>query len=123
VNRPDQWLAAFVAAVRTNDTTAGRALFDQGVVGFGTRTAHVTGLDDLDADQWQQVWPLVADWEVSDVVVVNDDPVCAVLAYRWRRTNLDGSTHHGRATMVLIAANDTPAGWRCIHSHFSVNPT
>lgn len=123
MNGPGQWLEAFVDAVRSNDTTAGRGLFSRGVLGFGTRTVHVSGLDDLEANQWLQVWPLVADWEVMDVAVVHHGLAIAVLAYRWRRTNRDGSIHHGRATMVLAEDTGATAGWRCTHSHFSVNPT
>ena len=46
--------------------------------------------------------------------------MCA-LAFTWTRVNADdGQQVRGRATLVL---RDLPAvGWRCVHSHFSLEP-
>ena len=120
---PLTWFDAFVAAVQSNDIRAGRQLFADDALGFGTLTARMTDLDSLEARQWRPTWAKVVSWEVSDVVVlgdVGDDRV--VVTFLWLRGNRDGVEVHGRGTLVLDAAPVTTTGWQCRHSHFSEFP-
>ena len=56
------WFRAWDACLLTVDFARARALFDDGVSGFGTHAAIVSGLDRLEAEQWRNVWPHIADF-------------------------------------------------------------
>ena len=118
---PRDWLVEFVEAVRAGDTEAGRRMFADDVVGYGTLTARMLGLDDLVDQQWRPTWKRVGTWRVTEVDVVEQVEGLAVLAFCWERVNNDDhAVVRGRATVSLQqrAAGD----WRCIHSHFSADP-
>ena len=118
---PQDWLSEFVEAVRTGDTDAGRSLFADDVVGYGTLTPRMLGLDDLVERQWGPTWERVEEWRLTDVDVVEQTEALAVLAFCWERVNNDDHTVvHGRATLVL--RRRAGSAWRCIHSHFSSDP-
>src|SRR5438093_1397162 len=59
---PEQWLRTFEAAVRARDFAAGRALFADDAVAFGTWARAVAGLDHIIREQWQNVWPRIRDF-------------------------------------------------------------
>jgi ketosteroid isomerase-like protein len=119
---PQDWLSEFVEAVRTGDTDAGRVLFADDVVGYGTLTPRMLGLDDLVEWQWRPTWERVETWQLTDVDVVEQTDALAVLAVCWKRVNNDDhAVVHGRATLVL--RRGAGSAWRCIHSHFSADPT
>ena len=53
------WLTEFAACVRTEDYERGRKLFAPGVYAFGTVAEAASGLDQLVANQWQSLMPLM----------------------------------------------------------------
>ena len=53
------WFASWDKLVDGVDFVPARELFDEGVIGFGTRMDTVRGLDHLEQDQWRQVWPTI----------------------------------------------------------------
>lgn len=120
------WLDAWESCIRSGDYARGRALFDPGVVAFGTRRSVATGLDDLVEHQWRQVWPRIVDFRFDrdSLWIECDGEDLAVLMVRWatRAQQASGSVFHrpGRATIVLRRA--PPEGWRAIHTHFSLEP-
>lgn len=121
-----EWVATFGAHVAAVDFASARPMFDDGVVAFGTWSELLTGLDDLEAKQWRNVWPTI-DAFAFDVdgtdVVLSDDGLLAVAIAPWSSTGFaeDGSTFDrpGRATLVLRRPS-AGAPWRCVHSHFSL---
>ena len=118
---PREWLDAFVAAVQTNDIASARPLFDPGVLGYGALTNRMSGRDDLVEQQWRPTWRRVAGWQVTSVDVQEQSDRLALLAFCWQRHNNDDrSIVNGRATLAL--RRDADDRWRCVHSHFSVDP-
>lgn len=118
----DAWLSAWAQAIRDNDLEAGRRMFAENVVGFGTLTGAMIGLDALVSDQWSQIWPRTAGFVFGPVhqVSVTDD--LAVVVAEWRsegRTDAGAYERRGRATLVL---RPTASGLVCTHSHFSMFP-
>src|SRR6185295_9491994 len=53
------WLSTFEAACRGQDFAAGRRLFAPDAVAFGTYATAVHGLDNIEREQWRQIWPRI----------------------------------------------------------------
>lgn len=120
------WLRHWGELVAACDVDAARDLFDDAVLGFGTRADVAVGLERLVADQWQQVWPTIDDFAFDvdgAAVYVAEDGTLAVVASRWTSTRRepDGTAapRPGRATVVLRRAGTS---WRGLHTHFSLDP-
>lgn len=123
-----RWLADWGDEVAAVDFAAGARRFDRDVVGFGTKADAVNGIDALRGQQWEHVWPAIADFrfEAADADVwVSPDGLLGVIATAWCSTgrNADGSTfpRNGRAT-VVVRRDDTSQPWRGCHTHFSLQP-
>jgi ketosteroid isomerase-like protein len=118
------WLESFATAVRARRYDRGRRLFDQQVMGFGTRAARVDGLDALEARQWREIWETTRDFRF-DLESARFESVDgqAWVGALWSSTGLlpCGGTfpRSGRATIVLVRR---PEGWRAVHTHFSLDP-
>ncbi|MCE9592121.1 MAG: nuclear transport factor 2 family protein [Planctomycetes bacterium] len=119
------WMERFASAVRARDYAAGRAMFDPGVVAFGTVASHITHLDRLIAEQWRPVWENTSGFRfdpASITVHVAGDLAWAAAAWTSSGTHVDGGTfpRAGRATIIL---RRTEQGWLATHTHFSFNPS
>ncbi|MGH9175517.1 MAG: DUF4440 domain-containing protein, partial [Vicinamibacterales bacterium] len=57
------WFTTWAGFVRERDYEQARALFHPDVVGFGTRMRVVSGLDNLEQQQWRNVWGTIADFQ------------------------------------------------------------
>jgi len=119
-----RWFEELQACVRDVDFAAGRALFADDVVAFGTRADVVTGLDALVASQWQPTWPNITDFAFRvDQLHTGHAADLAWGVIPWTSTGYhpDGSPFErpGRATLIFVRR----AGrWLAKHSHFSLNP-
>lgn len=121
------WFDTWGGHVAAQEFTSARALFDADVLGFGTWMDYVEGLDALEAQQWQSVWPTIRDFhqrtEDSLRITVSPDRLMAVGLVLWTSTGFhdDGREFErpGRTTAVFVraAADDE---WRCIHTHVSL---
>src|SRR5437899_3088398 len=102
---PEQWLRTFEAAVRARDFTAGRALFADDAVAFGTWARAVAGLDNIIREQWHNVWPRIRDFRFEPDARVRTSGDSAWIAGGWLTevTGPDGRpfTRPGRSTFVL----------------------
>ena len=123
---PEQWLRTFETVVRGRDFAAGRAMFADDAVAFGTWARAVAGLDNIVREQWQNVWPRIRDFrfEPDARVRTSESGDSAWIATGWltEATGPDGQpfTRPGRGTFVL----ERRAGrWLAVHSHFSLLPT
>jgi len=121
---PEQWLETFEAAVRARDFDAGRTMFAEDAVAFGTWARAVTGLDNIVREQWQNVWPRIRDFHFEPGASIRTSGDRAWIASGWvtEATGPDGRpfTRPGRGTFVLERRHGT---WLAVHSHFSLLPT
>src|SRR5437667_8682710 len=120
----EQWLRAFEAAVRARDFAGGRTLFADDAVAFGTWARAVAGLDNIEREQWHNVWPRIRGFHFEPGAHVRTSGDSAWIAGGWSTevTGPDGRpfTRPGRGTFVL----ERRAGkWLAVHSHFSLLPS
>jgi ketosteroid isomerase-like protein len=114
-------LGEYCAAV---DYASARALFAADVVSFGTKAKIVAGLDFLQANQWEGIWPNIQDFQIElETIHAGGDNAFAWGIATWTSTGFDeagGSFERpGRATIILHRRNGR---WLAIHSHFSLAP-
>ena len=106
------------------DFDATQPMFAEDVYSFGTKATVVQGRDRLRQQQWEGIWPNIADFRVllDQVHGGGDDRIAWGMA-PWSSTGFDESgqayDRPGRATVVLARRN---AHWEVIHTHFSVAP-
>ena len=123
------WVAAWGAEVAAVDMAGARQRFADDVVGFGTHAAVVHGLDDLESDQWRNVWPTIEGFAFrldELVVIASSDGGQAVAVVPWDSVGFDAEgasfPRPGRATVVLRRAS-TADRWLGVHTHFSLTPS
>ena len=120
-----QWLEVFSGFVREVDYAGARPMWHPELLAFGTYNDVIQGLETAIATQWDNVWPRTAQFAFNLAgthVLAAADGSMAVAVTPWTSTGYaqDGAPFDrpGRATMVF--ARDA-AGWRCAHSHMSLN--
>jgi ketosteroid isomerase-like protein len=64
------WLRRFEAACRGRDFAEGRRLFAPDAVAFGTYATAVHGLDNIEREQWRQIWPRINDFRFEEAPTV-----------------------------------------------------
>ena len=119
-----EWLTTFEAACRGQDFAAGRRLFAPDAVAFGTYATAVHGLDNIEREQWRQIWPRIRGFtlEPGATVGASGDAAWIVAGWSSEATAPDGRPFRrpGRATFVL----ERRAGrWLAVHSHVSLMPS
>ncbi|HEY3485785.1 MAG TPA: nuclear transport factor 2 family protein [Ilumatobacteraceae bacterium] len=120
------WIASWGREVATADLRSGRERFAEGLVAFGTHADVVVGRDEVEAQQWLQIWPAIEGFtfELERLhVILSPDRLLAVAIVPWSSTGIrpDGTPFDrpGRATVVLErSAVDAP--WIGTHTHFSL---
>lgn len=130
VEAAKEWFTRLRAACATVDYEAGRRIFANDVASFGTKADIVIGLDALQQNQWEGIWPNIAGFEIDlDSVRGGGDRNSAWGIATWTSTGFDesGKSFHrpGRATVTLERKRTelAPGGeWLAIHTHFSLNP-
>ena len=119
-----RWISEFQTAVRARDFAAGRALFASDAVAFGTFAAAVSGLDNIEREQWRQIWPRIRDFTLEPDATVRASGDSAWIAAGWttEATAPDGRPFRrpGRATFVLERRGGR---WVAVHSHVSLMPS
>jgi ketosteroid isomerase-like protein len=122
------WFSTWDKLVDAVDFVPARELFDENVIGFGTRMDTVKGLDRLEANQWRRVWPTIDGFRFDlDTLecVISPDRLQGVGIVVWHSTGYleDASPFDrpGRATVIFQrAAPDLP--WKSVHTHISLAP-
>ena len=119
-----QWLTDFEAACRGRDFDAGRAMFAQDALAFGTWATAVSGLGNIEREQWRNVWPRIREFRFGERPTIQTAGDSAWIAAEWssEATGPDGRPFRrpGRGTFVLARRDGR---WLCVHSHFSLLPT
>jgi ketosteroid isomerase-like protein len=121
---PEAWLRAFEAVVRARDFEAGRTMFADDAVAFGTWARAVAGLDNIVREQWRNVWPRIRNFHFEASTRVRASTDHAWIAGEWSTevTGPDGRpfTRPGRGSFVLERRGGR---WLAVHSHFSLLPS
>jgi ketosteroid isomerase-like protein len=119
-----EWLRTFEAACRERDFAGGRGMFAPDALAFGTFAASVHGLENIEREQWRNVWPRIRGFRFDDRPAIHASQDSAWIATEWssEATGPDGHPFRrpGRATLVLARRDGR---WRCVHSHFSLLPS
>ena len=120
-----QWLMDFANAIRSRDYEAGRRLFAEDAVGFGTVAGRCDGLSELEAKQWRRVWGATSgfEFEMGQALCYGCGELASVACF-WRSFGFreDGSKflRLGRCTFTFRIQSGTCLA---VHSHFSMVPT
>jgi ketosteroid isomerase-like protein len=118
------WLQEFEQACRARDFETGRRMFAEDALAFGTWARAVHGLDNVEREQWRNVWPRIREFRFADQPTIRAASDMAWIAAEWstEATGPDGQPFKrpGRGTFVLARRDGR---WRCVHSHFSLLPT
>lgn len=118
------WLLEMQACVQTVDYERAKALFLPNVIGFGTYSGVLNGLEDLAHNQWSHIWPNILEFTFRlNELQAGTTGDLAWVACPWDslgRRN-DGTTflRPGRMTVVLI---NQYGHWLAAHTHFSLYP-
>ena len=78
-----EWLREFEAACRGRDFASGRRLFAEDAVAFGTWATAVSGLADIEREQWRNVWPRIHDFRFEARPVGRVTGEAAWVAAEW----------------------------------------
>jgi ketosteroid isomerase-like protein len=124
------WFARLSAACLAVDYEAGRRIFADDVASFGTRADIVVGLEHLQRNQWEGIWPNIAEFKADlDSVRGGGSGNTAWGIATWTSSGFDKDgkafERPGRATVALEHRRTgvAPAGeWLAVHTHFSLNP-
>ncbi|HEV8437987.1 MAG TPA: nuclear transport factor 2 family protein [Methylomirabilota bacterium] len=118
------WLREFETTCRERDFAAGRRMFATDAVAFGTYASAVRGLDNIEREQWRNVWPRIREFRFEERPIIQGAGDVAWIAAQWSTTATapDGRafSRPGRGTFVLQRRDGR---WLCVHSHFSLLPS
>src|SRR5919106_1181098 len=119
-----EWFELLGKYCASVDYHSARPIFAEDVVSFGTRADIVSGLDYLQQNQWQGIWPNIQDFKIDlDSIHSDGDEHIAWGVATWTSTGFheDGASfpRPGRATTILERRNGK---WVSVHTHFSLNP-
>ena len=115
----------FALSVRERNYSAGRELFADEILGFGTYSGQLVGLDALVENQWKPVWSVTRNFHFKAEMIrceVLGDAAWIAAAWESEGRAAEGGEWHirnGRATLILQRRE---GGWRAVHSHFSLQP-
>ena len=120
------WFEEWGECIASLDFARARTLFAPDVVGFGTYSDFLSGIDDLEGRQWRMVWPAISAFRFDVAGLwaeVSPDRRLGHAAVGWtsKGTEPDGKRfpRPGRCTVTLRREN--PASrWRGTHTHFSL---
>jgi ketosteroid isomerase-like protein len=111
---------------RAVDYEGARRIFDPDMVAFGTFTDFMLGRDNVERQQWRNVWGTIADFRYdldSVAAFVSADRLQAVGLGIWQSTGFgpDGTPFErpGRTTVVLRRPS-TSATYIAVHTHMSL---
>jgi ketosteroid isomerase-like protein len=117
-----EWFEKLSTYCSTVDYLSAREIFSESVSSFGTQADAVTGLDRLQREQWEEIWPRTSGFKVlMDTVRAGGDERIAWGMATWTSTGFDEQggefERPGRATVVLARTGDR---WLAVHTHFSL---
>lgn len=120
------WFEEWGGCIASLDFARARTLFVPAVVGFGTWSDFLSGIDDLETRQWREVWPSISDFRFDLDALwteVSPDRMLGHAAASWTSTGMDEEgrpfARPGRCT-VTLCRTDPGTPWLGTHTHFSL---
>ena len=99
-------------------------MFADDAVAFCTYATAVRGLDNIECEQWKNVWPRIREFRFEARPAIHTAGESAWIAALWssEATGPDGQPFRrsGRGTFVLARRDGR---WLCVHSHVSLLPS
>ena len=120
----EQWFQTLQSCCRAVDYARARSIFAEDVVAFGTRANVVSGLDNVQENQWSRVWPTIRDF-TFDLSQLrwgwSGEEGWGVVTWTSTGFQADGKPfpRPGRATVIFARRDDRLLA---IHTHFSQTP-
>ena len=121
------WYSEWENYVQNKNYSSAMNLFENDVVSFGTWMNVVQGLDQLQSNQWKNIWPTISKFRfLTDTLFIqlSPDKLFANSIIIWDSIGYknDGNSFErtGRATVTLKRENFN-SNWKGIHTHFSLN--
>jgi ketosteroid isomerase-like protein len=117
-----EWFEKLSLYCSTVDYESAREIFSTEVASFGTQADSVVGLDRLQREQWEAIWPKTSGFRVlMETVRADGNETLAWGMATWISIGFDESGNEferpGRATVVLRRTGDR---WMAVHTHFSL---
>jgi ketosteroid isomerase-like protein len=117
-----EWFEKLTVYCSGVDYESAREIFASDVASFGTQADSVVGLDRLQREQWEAIWPKTSGFRVLiETVRADGNETLAWGMATWTSTGFDQSGNEfdrpGRATVVLRRRNGR---WLAVHTHFSL---
>ena len=119
-----QWYIKFGECCKSRDFESAIKLVSSDVCSFGTKVDIVTNLKDLQAQQWQNIWPYIDNFHfLVDKLIADGNNELAWGITPWSSIGYDSEGNRfdrpGRATVILKKYNDV---WIAIHTQYSLIP-
>ncbi|MBI4257923.1 MAG: nuclear transport factor 2 family protein [Thaumarchaeota archaeon] len=119
-----EWFERFGRYCASVDYESARRIFAPDVVSFGTKAEIVSGLNHLQKNQWEGIWPNIRDFTFDlHNIYSSGDGRYAWGITTWASTGFDREGkpffRPGRATVVLERREGE---WLAVHTHISLYP-
>ena len=119
-----KWFSEFGMCCKSRDFSAARKLVSPQVCSFGTKVDLVTSLNELEEQQWKNIWPLMEEFEfLLKKLIANGQGDFAWGITPWHSVGFDADGNSfnrpGRATVILQKFEEN---WLAVHTHFSLLP-
>ena len=120
-----RWLDTWQELINGEQYEAGRPLFSDHVVAFGTVAGVMRSISDLESRQWRQVWPRIKDFTFQkETAVIWSDTQShfATLCCLWNSLGKAKTSWYERRGRVTLVLSNQTGSLQCVHSHFSMEP-
>jgi ketosteroid isomerase-like protein len=119
-----KWFSEFGNFCKSRDFKSAGKLVSNSVCSFGTKVDLVTNLNDLEEEQWKNIWPNIENFTfIMEKLICDGDSELAWGIIPWRSVGFDENGNSfdrpGRATVILKKFEND---WLAIHTHFSLIP-
>jgi len=126
LERVKAWFRRLSEHVRAVDFAGAHPLFAEDMIAFGTFENFVTGRDEVEAQQWRNVWPVTTGFRYRDDeirAIVSPDRLTAIGMGAFDSTGYreDGTPYDrpGRTT-VALSRRAIGEDWVAVHTHMSL---
>lgn len=119
------WFKQMEDCVRRMDYAGARPIFSRDVLGYGTFGSILRGIEALQKEQWENVWPKIRDFTFRlEELDWDSEENLAWGACPWDSLGVrpDGATFQRLGRVTVVLRRQAGGEWVAIHTHFSLNP-